>query len=343
MLSISEQIFTLIQKSNNILIVLGGQASPDAICSGLALYLFFKKIDKNTQLIGNSSHESCGKLDFLPSFREIENASKIKTDYDLIIVLDAPDLESLGEIYENNFKLFYNTPILNIDHKARNERFGEINLVELKRSSVSEILFALIYADFRSLLDSSIATCLLAGIINKTRNFKTLNVTDRALGCAARLINLGAQREKIVKNFFICRDLELMKIWGSILENLRGEAGNKLIWFSLDDINPRQKERDVEFIIKEAIIEFIEKISNAELAIAFYICQKEGKKTSKALMRAIKNVNVLDLVKGKAWKPIGGSKTVFLESDLKLEDFQDKVLAEIMEKILVLKYRIGQP
>ena len=47
--------------------------------------------------------------------------------YDLIFCVDSPDLESLGSIYDNNVEFFHKTPIINIDHQADNEEYGQIN------------------------------------------------------------------------------------------------------------------------------------------------------------------------------------------------------------------------
>ena len=40
--------------------------------------------------------------------------------YDLIIVLDSSDLERLGPLYEGQNALFYETPVVNIDHHPGN-------------------------------------------------------------------------------------------------------------------------------------------------------------------------------------------------------------------------------
>ena len=98
----------------------------------------------------------------------------VKTDsgefkYDLIITLDTPDLESLGSVYDNDTDFFYQVPLVNIDHHPHNEAYGQINLVELTAISSSEILFNLFTGVSRDLIDEDVATCLLAGIIAKTK------------------------------------------------------------------------------------------------------------------------------------------------------------------------------
>ena len=57
--------------------------------------------------------------------------------YDLVIVLGTSDLENLGSIYDENSDLFYEAPVVNIDHNPSNEYFGKINLVDVTASSTS--------------------------------------------------------------------------------------------------------------------------------------------------------------------------------------------------------------
>ena len=64
--------------------------------------------------------------------------------YDLIISLGSADLESLGEIYNQNIEFFYKTTIINIDYHSNNEEFGQINYVDLNVAAISEITFYLL-------------------------------------------------------------------------------------------------------------------------------------------------------------------------------------------------------
>ncbi|MBU2576016.1 DHH family phosphoesterase, partial [Patescibacteria group bacterium] len=104
--------------------------------------------------------------------------------HDLIVVLDACDLDSLGNIYDEHTEFFYHTPIINIDHKAENEHFGELNLIELTATATTEILFALTETLDKNFLDEKISTCLLAGIIHESKSFQTNSITPRTLAIA---------------------------------------------------------------------------------------------------------------------------------------------------------------
>ncbi len=73
MLTQEQQIFEQIKKASNILITFKKTWNGDAVASGLALYLFLKKLDKNVDLAAEKF--SLDKLySFLPGYTEIKNS-----------------------------------------------------------------------------------------------------------------------------------------------------------------------------------------------------------------------------------------------------------------------------
>lgn len=175
--------------------------------------------------------------------------------YDLIFTIDTPDLESLERIYDNNVEFFYKTPIINIDHQADNEEYGQINYLDLNVASCAELVFSLIEKYNQNLIDESIATCLLTGIISKTRNYKNPNLTPRTLLASSKLIGIGARREEIVENLYRSRSLDSLKAWGGILNKLKNDESKKLAWSTLDW--PNDKFENYESLHLEELAEEI--------------------------------------------------------------------------------------
>jgi nanoRNase/pAp phosphatase (c-di-AMP/oligoRNAs hydrolase) len=171
-------------------------------------------------------------------YLDTRNVSTSSTDYifDLVIVLDSRDLASLGKVFEDNAEFFHHTPMMNIDHHPANEHFGEINLVKVTATSISEMIFELLeHLDSGELLDEYIATQLLTGIISKTKSFKTNAVTPRSLAIASHLIASGARREEIVKNLYQTKTMSALKLWGRALSKLQGDTDRKLVWSVLQE------------------------------------------------------------------------------------------------------------
>lgn len=152
--------------------------------------------------------------------------------YDLIIALGSPDFNSLGDIFHNNTDLFYRLPLINIDHRTGNEHYGQLNLVDLTATSLSEIVFNILEKE-ESAIDETIATCLLTGMMSQTNGFKTANVTPETLNRAGRLMVLGADREKIVRHLYRTRSVAALKLWGQALANLQYDRATGLVWATL--------------------------------------------------------------------------------------------------------------
>ena len=150
--------------------------------------------------------------------------------YDLIITLDAPELEGLGAIFNANSELFFNKPILNIDHTAGNEGFGEVNLIEPIASSCAEIVAGLIESLDQNLIDSAVATSLLTGLIVKTHSWQNNRTTPQALNLASRLITQGADQEIIIKNLYKTKPLNCLKLLGRLMGRADFDETKKIIW-----------------------------------------------------------------------------------------------------------------
>ncbi|MDP3245320.1 MAG: DHH family phosphoesterase [bacterium] len=176
--------------------------------------------------------------------------------YDLIITLDTPDLESLGEIFEKNSDLFFNTPVINIDHKSDNEHFGAINAVDMTSSATSEVVYNHLENWDRRLIDEATATCLLTGLIAKTQSFQNIK-SPRTFQTAGRLVALGAEREKIMQNLYRNLTLSTFRLWGVTLANLKHDAELKFAWSVLtarDFLSTGGKEEELPGVAENLIL-----------------------------------------------------------------------------------------
>ncbi len=258
-----------------------------------------------------------------------ENVTAENSDYkyDLIITLDAPDLDSLGNIYQNFTEFFYDTTIINIDHKAENEHFGQINLTNPNAVATSEILFRLINSIDKNLLDTEIATCLLTGLISKTRSFKTPNVTPKTLEIASVLLAAEADRETIIKNLYRSRSLATLNLWGRVLARLKSDNGNKLIWSLLtehDFVEAGADQKDLPDVIEE-LISFM---PGVEVVVLIY--QLSGKNC--VLVNTLKNHNALYLT--SAFKAEGSKELAqFCLTEKTLLEAEKEVIGQIKEKL----------
>ncbi|MFA5021151.1 MAG: DHH family phosphoesterase [Patescibacteria group bacterium] len=247
--------------------------------------------------------------------------------YDLIITLDAPDFDALGKVYQNFTEFFFNTTVVNIDHKPENEHFGQINLVNPNAVATAEILFNLFQALEKKYLDADIATALLSGLITKTRSFKSGNVTPKTLEIAGALMAAEANRELIVKNLYRSRTLPTLNLWGRALARLKGDAGNKLIWSLISEHDFLEAGADAKDL-PEVIEELISFIPGVETVVLFY---QLGEKIC-VLVNTLKNQNALYLA--SAYNPEGNKNLVrFCLLGKTLPEAEKEVIGKIKEKL----------
>jgi len=206
--------------------------------------------------------------------------------FDLIIVIDSPDLESLGSLYEKQADFFYHTPIINIDHSPANEYFGQINKVDLTATSSSEITYTLLQTLGPELVDETIATYIYTGMTEKTKSFRSTSVTPHTLHIASQLIQSGAEREKIVTHLYRTKSIQILKLWGRALANLQLEPKLKLVWtsltandFALAGASEEQLQGLVNEIISETpqadvIVLFIESTNSSNINVKIFTNHK---------------------------------------------------------------------
>jgi hypothetical protein len=103
-------------------------------------------------------------------------------DEQLILVVDASDLERIGRVYRAD--RFAAVPVVNIDHHVTNLRFGDLNYLDPK-ASTAELILDLLTA-WGAEIDKIVATCLLTGMVTDTRGFRTNSATAEVLRATLR-------------------------------------------------------------------------------------------------------------------------------------------------------------
>lgn len=219
--------------------------------------------------------------------------------YDLIICLGAPDLESCGELFKTHPDFFFATPIINIDHAAENEHYGQMNVVDLTCSACGEVCHDLVEAIDPNLIDEEVATAFLTGMIHKTKSFKRPNVSPKTLATAGKLMARGARREEAVQHLYRTRTVQTLRLWGRALARLRQDAEIPLVWTLLshqDFMHAGAGEEDLVDVIDELIT------SSPNAKIVLIIYEMEGGATH-ALVHAERPFDALALT--SPLKPLG--------------------------------------
>jgi len=237
-------------------------------------YIIFVDIpQKNLDQLHYRSEEKQLKIYLKPKKIELnqENISfqPGAFNYDLIIILNTYDLEALGHLYEKAAELFFEVPIINIDHHPSNEYFGKINLVEITASATSQIVSEILFNLNEDLIDQDIATNLLAGIISETKSFQIINTTPKTLIVAAHLISLGARQQEIIRYLYKTKPLNHLKLCGRSMARLHYNSQLGIIWSLLSQID-FQKTKTTPADLDLVTEELIKNSPEANLCLIFW-------------------------------------------------------------------------
>lgn len=174
--------------------------------------------------------------------------------FDLIIIIGAPTLEQLQNLYFDNTDLFFEVPKINIDCNPRNEDYGQVNLVEDTASSIGEILAELILENYSDLIDKKIAEALLTGIISATESFQIPTTSPKAMDLSAKLMKHQADQSTIMRYLYRTKNLAFLKLWGRIMARLNWDKEKKIIWslVSQEDFSQSSStEEDISGVLEE--------------------------------------------------------------------------------------------
>lgn len=119
--------------------------------------------------------------------------------FDLVIVVGVAQITKMDRIVTENPTIFDGLHLINIDYHRINENYGSVNVVDTNASSVCEILVSLIESLEQGMIDETVATALMCGIMSATSNFTTPSTTPKAMTIAAQMLSGGAKQQEIVK------------------------------------------------------------------------------------------------------------------------------------------------
>ncbi|MFH1218684.1 MAG: bifunctional oligoribonuclease/PAP phosphatase NrnA [Candidatus Peregrinibacteria bacterium] len=206
----------LIGKANNVLIISHRKPDADTLGAGIAFKILLKKWGKNVTLACIDKPKKM--FSFLPFVDEYVKEFLLES-YDLMIIVDS------GASYMTDFHLKHKNlfvgdiPIINIDHHASNDNYGEVNIVKPEKASTTMILYEM-FLEWGIDIDVEMATCLLAGIYGDTGSFMHTNTNKGVYRVAGELMEKGASVAEINRNLFKSNSITTLKLWGKVLENV---------------------------------------------------------------------------------------------------------------------------
>ena len=224
---IYKKIYKKIKAYDTIVTVRHIGPDPDAICSQVALRDSIKLTfpNKKVYAIGSSvsKFKRFGLMDKV-DYNELDNC--------LVIALDVPNLHRIDGIENIKYK-----EMIKIDHHPFEDKFGEVEFVDILSSSVCELLTRLIY-NTKLKINKEIASNLFLGIVSDSDRFLVGSTSKKTFLTAYKLID--DQNLDFVNLYprLYERPLNEIKFHGYIANNLTvTENGLAYIKFDAEILN----------------------------------------------------------------------------------------------------------
>lgn len=203
LLSLNKKV--IIACANQITVGLSQYVGVNKITSSIARKNFIISLDYQEGSIEKVSYNIEGnkfnlviepKPDSTPFTEKNIHYSYSGASADVIITINSSNLESLGQIYNNDRQLFSKVPVINIDSREKNSQFGQVNIVRTNFASTVEIVYGLLSA-LEIKISADIASNLLNALYVATNNFHHPLVNDATFKLAAECIVYGANRTAV--------------------------------------------------------------------------------------------------------------------------------------------------
>lgn len=197
----------------------------DAIGSELSLYFFLTQLGKSVRIFNTDTVPT--NYRFLPFWDSIEGVGSVGSYRpEVLVVLDTSTLERIGKTLS---KILMPIHILvNIDHHATAEAFGDINLIEPSASSTSEIVYTLIKYH-QTPISKPCALCLYTGLMFDTGCFRYSNATAETHRIAAELIEIGEfAPDEVYRSVYEHIPVSKIRLLSEILRTLKVTDNGKI-------------------------------------------------------------------------------------------------------------------
>ncbi len=257
-----KKLLSEIRKKSNRTFLIATHINPegDAVGSELALANLLKKLGKRVLILNEDLPPS--QYGFLPGLEAIKRAVK-GLHYDAAILVDCSDLSRVGKISK---WISRDKPLINIDHHISNTKFGDINWVDPRASSASEMIYELFCA-LNARINKDDALLLYTGIVTDTGSFRYSTTSVSTHRAVSELLKHGLDVYGIFRKLYESMRFETVKAYAEIISTLEISKNGRVAWLK---VNNRLIKKDPSLSEEtDNIIQFARCIKGVEAALLF--------------------------------------------------------------------------
>ena len=246
--------------ADSVVILCHVQPDADTVGAALALGLTLIREGADVQVSFPESNTLPESLRRLPGCELLVAASDVRRDADLIVTVDTPSVNRLGELAE----LIARPGVLVIDHHRSNTLYGSLNYVDPQADSTTLLVADLLDAWDRE-ITADIARCLFAGLSIDTGSFRWASV--RGLRLAARLVEAGVDNAAMSRQLHDTHPFDWLPLLSRVLASAQLVPSESVSLVFAVVTHPDWAAHRSEEI--ESIIDVVRTTAEAEVAAVF--------------------------------------------------------------------------
>src|SRR3954447_11651728 len=186
-------ILNALREGEKFLVCSHSRPDGDAVGSMLAMGMLLEQMGKRADLVTADRVPSVYRA--LPGAESIRTALRIHGPYDAVILLECDGLERTRLRGLEEFFL------VNIDHHATGQQFGQLNWIDRHAASVGEMVYRLVKAAGGT-VTPDMASCLYTTVLTDTGGFCYGATRPSTFALAQELTAAGADPVRIAQEIY---------------------------------------------------------------------------------------------------------------------------------------------
>lgn len=256
-----KRILAFVRRHDNFLVSGHVRSDGDALGSQLAFHHLLRRL-------GKKSHVVCDRgvlpdYAFLPGSDEVGGEpSDLRPPYGAVVTFDSgawSRLERISAALDRK-----SLTVVNVDHHASNERFGDINWIDPSFSSSGEMAWELVKASGVK-VDRAIALNIYTAIVTDTGRFAFSNTTPETFLNAAELASFGARPAELTRLLYRQKTLDQLRFTAAMIGRIQRSADLRIAWVTV----PRdlEKQLGIKCGDTQEYIDLLMQLKETEIAI----------------------------------------------------------------------------
>ncbi|TNJ66153.1 bifunctional oligoribonuclease/PAP phosphatase NrnA [Paenibacillus hemerocallicola] len=307
-----------IESNDRFLVVAHVNPDGDAASSTLAVGWLLECLDKRYVMINEG--KTPDKFGYIWGFDRLLRYDEQQPEerFRFVISVDCADASRIGKVRE----LFAeDVQVLNIDHHATNDYFGDVHLIREDAAATVEVLYDLA-VEMRVPLTLEFGTALYTGLLTDTGGFRYSNTTPKVMKIAAELLAVGVAGHRVAEQVLEKITFSHITVLKRALGTLSFAFDNKVSWITVSQDDIRLTGATSEDM--EGLILYPRNIEGVEVGLLF---KQTDEQTVKVSFRSNGTADVAAIA-----KLFGGGGHVRASGCTLVGELQD-IVAQVIKEV----------